>query len=302
MPRRHTVGAVLTQIVAFTALQAQVPATPAATQRAEIQQAVRAYIEAHNRSDAATIADMYSRQPGVTSVGDGQIMRGWDRIREAFDQLVGTAGKFKIDIGSIDVVPLGPGYALALTSYSLSLGTGAETTQQRGAMTLVFQKQEGEWKVIHDHTSTQAQENGAAPSAGVAQSSSPQVQTAATSPTPTARRIPITDGQAVEVKAQHYVHYTFQLPAGMCSVSGRVNGIAGGNKDFEAFILDDDSFRNWSAGATGARAYWQSGRVVVTSIAVTLTGPGTFHLVVSNMWSIATDKTVQAQAVAECAA
>jgi len=43
MPRRHTVGAVLTQIVAFTALQAQVPATPAATQRAEIQQAFEEY-------------------------------------------------------------------------------------------------------------------------------------------------------------------------------------------------------------------------------------------------------------------
>ena len=301
MSRRLIVGAMLTHILAFTTLRAQVPATPAA-QRAEIQQAVRAYIEAHNRSDAATIADMYSRQPGVTSVGDGQIMRGWDRIREAFDQLVGTAGKFKIDIGSIDVVPLGPGYALALTSYSLSLGTGAEATQQRGAMTLVFQKQEGEWKVIHDHTSTQTQENGAATSAGVPQNPSPQVQAAAASPTTAARRIPITDGQAVEVKAQHYVHYTFQLPAGTCSVSGRINGVAGGNKDFEAFILDDDSFRNWSAGATGARAYWQSGRVVVTSIAATLTGPGTFHLVVSNMWSIATDKTVQAQAVAQCAA
>ena len=67
--RRHIVGALLTHIVALSALQAQVPATPAATQRAEIQQAVRAYIDAHNRSDAATIADMYSRQPGVTSVG-----------------------------------------------------------------------------------------------------------------------------------------------------------------------------------------------------------------------------------------
>lgn len=302
MSRRRIVGAMLTHILALTTLQGQVPATPAATQRAEIQQAVRAYIDAHNRSDAATIADMYSRQPGVTSVGDGQIMRGWDRIREAFDQLVGTAGKFKIDIGSIDVVPLGPGYALALTSYSLSLGTGAETTQQRGAMTLVFQKQEGEWKVIHDHTSTQAQENGAATSGGVAQSPPAQMQAAAASATPTARRIPITDGQAVEVKAQRYVHYTFQLPVGTCSISGRINGIAGGNKDFEAFIMDDDSFRNWSAGATGARAYWQSGRVVVTSIAATLVGPGTFHLIVSNIWSVATDKTVQAQAVAQCAA
>src|SRR5258706_2774358 len=213
MTRRHIVGAVLTHIVAFTALQAQVPASPAATQRAEIQQAVRAYIDAHNRSDAATIADMYSRQPGVTSVGDGQIMRGWDRIREAFDQLVGTQGRFKIDIGSIDVVPLGPGYALALTSYSLSIGTGAETTQQRGAMTLVFQKQEGEWKVVHDHTSTQAPENGAATSASVAQNPTPQVQAAAVSPTPTGKASPSTDSQAGAELAQHIIPYTAQYPA-----------------------------------------------------------------------------------------
>src|SRR6266849_9934850 len=109
-------------------------------QRTEIQQSIRTYIDAHNRSDAATIAEMYSKQPGVTSVGDGQIMRGWDRIREAFDQLVGTEGKFKISIGSIDVVPLGANYALALTTYTITLGTGVQETQQRGAMTLVFQK------------------------------------------------------------------------------------------------------------------------------------------------------------------
>ena len=98
------------------------------------------------------------------------------------------------------------------------------------------------------------------------------------------------------------IYYAFQLPVGTCSISGHINGIAGGNKDFEPCIMDDDSFRNWSAGANGARAYWQSGRVVVTSIAATLAGPGTFHLIVSNTWSIATDKTVQARAVAQCAA
>ena len=31
-------------------------------------------------------------------------------------------------------------------------------------------------------------------------------------------------------------HYTFQLPAVSCVVSGRVVGISGGGKDFEAFI------------------------------------------------------------------
>src|SRR6266436_264325 len=101
MLRTTFVGTILIGSVLFaTILPAQL--TPASQQRSDIQQAVRAYIDAHNRSDAATIADMYSRQPGVTSVGDGQIMRGWYRIREAFHQLVGTQGKFKIDIGSID--------------------------------------------------------------------------------------------------------------------------------------------------------------------------------------------------------
>jgi len=60
-------------------LTAQQPS--AANVRTEIQQAVRAYVDAFNKADAATLVEMYSREPGVTSVGDGQITRGWDAIR-----------------------------------------------------------------------------------------------------------------------------------------------------------------------------------------------------------------------------
>ena len=102
------------------------------------------------------------------------------------------------------------------------------------------------------------------------------------------------------VKAQSFVHYDFQLPSATCSIVGRISGVSGGNKDFEAFIMDDDNFVNFSAGVSGARVNWQSGRVVVAPIAVSLAGPGVYHLVVSNAWSIATDKTVQAQATAQC--
>src|SRR3989442_14213078 len=261
MLRTSFVGALVTHSVLFaTVLPAQV--TPASQQRSDIQQAVRAYIDAHNRSDAATIADMYSREPGVTSVGDGQIMRGWDRIREAFDQLVGTEGKFKISIGSIDVVPLGTNNALALTTYTITLGSGPQETQQRGAMTLVFQKVRGEWKIIHDHTSTQSQTpNTAVPSSAPSPPSQPgQVQAipaTAAPPTTAATRIAIADGQAVIVKAQSFVHYDFQLPAATCSISGRITGVSGGNKDFEAFIMNDDNIVNWSAGVSDARVNWQ---------------------------------------------
>jgi ketosteroid isomerase-like protein len=79
-------------------LCAQVP-TGAAI-RSEIQQAVRTYVDAWNQADASKLVEQYSRQAGVTSVGDGEIIRGWDRIRERFDSLVGTAGRFKLAIGS----------------------------------------------------------------------------------------------------------------------------------------------------------------------------------------------------------
>ncbi len=226
-------------------------------------------------------------------------MRGWDRIREAFDQLVGTEGKFKISIGSIDVVPLGPNNALALTTYTITLGTGAQETQQRGAMTLVFQKVQREWKIIHDHTSTQTEQPNAAVSVAPNPAASPN-QVQAVPATAATARIPVADGQAVIVKAQSFVHYDFQLPAATCSISGRITGVSGGNKDFEAFIMDDDNFVNFSAGVSGARVNWQSGRVVVAPIDVSIAGPGVYHLVVSNNWSIATDKTVQAQAIAQC--
>ncbi len=72
MMQAHLAAASLMTILCATGARAQ--GTPVSVQRTEIQQVVRAYIDAHNKSDAATIADMYSREPGVTSVGDGQIM------------------------------------------------------------------------------------------------------------------------------------------------------------------------------------------------------------------------------------
>ena len=110
----------------------------------------------------------------------------------------------------------------------------------------------------------------------------------------------IADNDATELKPQKFVDYHFPLPARTCSITGRVEGISGGNKDFEAFILDDDDFRNWSAHekANGI----QSGRKVVWTINETVTGPGQWHLVVSNGFSGFTTKAVMVSAKAVCPA
>ncbi len=114
-----------------------------------------------------------------------------------------------------------------------------------------------------------------------------------------ARTIAVADFRATEVPAQSYIRYSFQLPSAVCTVTGRIVGISGGNKDFEASIMDDDNLRNWKANLS-ARVYWQSERVTVTSIKTQLAGPGTFHLVIGNTFSLTTPKTVQVWAEARC--
>jgi ketosteroid isomerase-like protein len=290
---------------------------PSAAVRSEIEATVRAYAAAHNRGDAGAVAAMYSTQPGVTSIGDGDIVRGWDRIRErvgVLDSLMAAQGHLNVSLGSLDITALGSNYALAIAPYTLTVGAGGTEVWQRGAMTLVLQKTGKDWKVIHDHTSS-VPERPAAPAVAAPGAAAPAAPPSAAQPRPPAgqpvpaapavaapsggTRIPIAEGALPEIPPQQVVRYDFQIPAAVCTVTGRVEGVAGGNKDFEVLILDDDSFRNWTAGLQ-ARAYGSSGRVTVYTINSSIPGPGAFHLVISNAFQLRVSKVVQVWAQVQC--
>src|SRR5256885_14076935 len=81
-----------------------------AATRSEALAFVRSYIDAHNRADATALSDAMSRRAEVSSVGDGTITRGWDAIRAETDQITGKEGSFRFDVGTMDVVSLGPSY------------------------------------------------------------------------------------------------------------------------------------------------------------------------------------------------
>ena len=49
---------------------------------------------------------------------------------------------------------------------------------------------------------------------------------------------------AQEILPGQYLHYAFQLPDRACTVAGRVERVIGGNKDFEASLMDADNFTN----------------------------------------------------------
>jgi uncharacterized protein (TIGR02246 family) len=160
MPMLSVLLFVIASLLGAQAAPAQV--APPALQK-EVEAAVTAYVEGHNRLNVAALAELYSRDSAVTPVGDGEIRLGWERIRQALGQLEDLkAGGSRLDfrIGPVIVVPLGPGFALAVTAYTLTIRAGTSEVSQHGAMTLVLHKTSGGWAVIHDHTRSVKEDAG----------------------------------------------------------------------------------------------------------------------------------------------
>lgn len=127
--------------------------------RTEVQKFVKAYVEAQNKLDASAMMDMVSRDPSVASITMGEVLRGWDAIRDDVDEMVGSNDDMTIALGNIDVVPLGSGFVLAFAPCSISYTDDEGPVQTRGALSLVLEKSSGHWKVLHEHASIQVPED-----------------------------------------------------------------------------------------------------------------------------------------------
>ena len=77
-----------------------------------------------------------------------------------------------------------------------------------------------------------------------------------------------------------------------CTFRGRVQGVEGGNRDFEVYVLDEDGHANWHNGVE-PRALLETGRTSSSTIEIPIPADGRFHLLISNRFSVFTSKTVQ---------
>jgi ketosteroid isomerase-like protein len=152
--KRMTVAAALLLLLASPVL-----AQPAASTRANLEKTIRGLVhslaEVSNKADASATMELYSHRPEVSSIDNGSITRGWEAIRQQADAQIGSEGRYKISVGTIDVTPLGPSYALAVAAVAVSVEVGGrkENVELPGAMTIVFEKSGTTWNVLHDHDS-----------------------------------------------------------------------------------------------------------------------------------------------------
>lgn len=128
----------------------QAPTKPGVT----AQQFVKTYVRAMNRGDVGSMMKMFSKDSGVTSIGDGAITHGWRSIQTDAKQFVGRQGTFKFTVGRVEVTPLGSDYVLAVAPFTVQTLGQEEDVEVPAAMTFVLQREGKSWKVVHEHWSS----------------------------------------------------------------------------------------------------------------------------------------------------
>jgi ketosteroid isomerase-like protein len=112
-----------------------------------------------NRADVASMMKMFSKRSGVTAIGDGAISHGWKSIQTDAQQFVGREGTFKFTVGLVEVTPLGSGYVLAVAPLTVQTVGQEEDVEVPAAMTLVLERADKSWKVLHEHWSSRDAED-----------------------------------------------------------------------------------------------------------------------------------------------
>ena len=123
--------------------------------RPAIERVLDAQVAAWNRGDLEAFMDGYWRSPELVFTSGGAVQRGWqttlDRYRASYGTSPETMGR--LAFSELEVHALGPGAAWALGGWELEHQDGKTVG---GVFSLVFREIDGEWVIVHDHTSVVA--------------------------------------------------------------------------------------------------------------------------------------------------
>ena len=108
-----------------------------------------------NGGDLDGFLDDYWRSEELTFSGSTGVTRGWEDVRTRYLDSYWAPGTVRdsLRFEGIEVFPLGEEHALALGQYVLFQPDAEGLVASTGFFSLVLQEMEGEWKILHDHTS-----------------------------------------------------------------------------------------------------------------------------------------------------
>jgi len=120
---------------------------------AEIRAVLNAQVAAWNAGKLEEFMDGYWRSPDLTFFSGGRKLSGWDATIERYRKTYQAEGKEmgKLAFSDLDIQPLGTSAATVRGRFELTMSDGKKLS---GLYTLIFRRFRQEWKIIHDHTSS----------------------------------------------------------------------------------------------------------------------------------------------------
>ncbi|MDZ7640255.1 MAG: nuclear transport factor 2 family protein [Bryobacterales bacterium] len=124
----------------------------AADAKSEVLAVMRMQQEAWNRGDLDGFMEGYEKSAAITFVGK-TVARGYDGLVERYRRTYGDREKMgTLSFSELEFRPLGEESAFLIGRFELkrSEAGGGDAS---GRFTVVFQKSEKGWRIVHDHTS-----------------------------------------------------------------------------------------------------------------------------------------------------
>jgi ketosteroid isomerase-like protein len=142
---------ILLAVVGSAGEQAE-KAAAAGTTEARVRAVLGKQVEAWNRGDLEAFMAGYWNSPDLVFQSGATITRGWPATLERYRRRYQAEGKEmgRLRFEELDVQPLSPDAAFVRGRWHLTMKDG---TQPGGLFTLLLRRFNGEWKIVHDHTS-----------------------------------------------------------------------------------------------------------------------------------------------------
>jgi len=104
--------------------------------------------------EKGALSDVWSHGPAVTAMHPiGGLTTGWDAVRDSFDQVAAVSADARISLKEQVIRVHGDiAYELGVEHGEFKMGGQPVSLEQR--VTNIYQREGGEWKLIHHHTDT----------------------------------------------------------------------------------------------------------------------------------------------------
>jgi uncharacterized protein (TIGR02246 family) len=119
--------------------------------RSEISEMMQTSARDWTRGDLAAFMESYASGSATTFVTPNGVVRGRNAIRDRYaPRFVPGAMHDALSFENIEIDLLAPDVANVIAYYRLTRG---DSTTARGPTSLVMRRNDGRWRIVHDHSS-----------------------------------------------------------------------------------------------------------------------------------------------------